>query len=86
MSDSRLSAICGGTYMLNKPIEEIIVEDGRVVGVKSDGEVPSSANLFLPSQSVTDSNVLIWIMLQISLAHYAGFSEEQICQFLTVAF
>lgn len=39
MSDSRLSAIYGGTYMLNKPIEEIIVEDGRVVGVKSDGEV-----------------------------------------------
>lgn len=25
--------------MLNKPIEEIIVEDGKVVGVKSDGEV-----------------------------------------------
>lgn len=25
--------------MLNKPIEEIIMEDGKVVGVKSDGEV-----------------------------------------------
>lgn len=35
----RLSAIYGGTYMLNKPIEEIIMEDGKVVGVKSDGEV-----------------------------------------------
>lgn len=40
---SRLSAIYGGTYMLNKPIEEIIVEDGKVVGVKSDGEVSSSS-------------------------------------------
>lgn len=39
MSDSRLSAIFGGTYMLNKPIEEIIIEDGMVVGVKSEGEV-----------------------------------------------
>ena len=35
----RLSAIYGGIYMLNKPIEEIIVEDGKVVGVKSEGEV-----------------------------------------------
>lgn len=35
----RLSAIYGGTYMLNKPIEEIIIENGKVVGVKSEGEV-----------------------------------------------
>jgi Rab GDP dissociation inhibitor len=35
----RLSAIYGGTYMLNKPIEEIIVQNGKVVGVKSEGEV-----------------------------------------------
>lgn len=48
--------------------------------------MPSSANLLLPSQSVTDINVLMWIMLQISLAHYAGFSEEQIFQFIMVAF
>lgn len=39
----RLSAIYGGTYMLNKPIEEIIVENGKIVGVKSEGEV---RNLF----------------------------------------
>lgn len=36
---ARLSAIYGGTYMLNKPIEEIVVENGKVVGVKSEGEV-----------------------------------------------
>lgn len=35
----RLSAIYGGTYMLNKPIEEIIVQNGKVIGVKSEGEV-----------------------------------------------
>lgn len=50
MSDSRLSAIYGGTYMLNKPIEEIIVEDGKVVGVKSDGE--ASAQLYKPVSSI----------------------------------
>lgn len=37
----RLSAIYGGTYMLNKPIDEIVVENGKVVGVKSEGEVSS---------------------------------------------
>jgi len=36
---ARLSAIYGGTYMLNKPIEEIIYEDGKAVGVKSEGEI-----------------------------------------------
>lgn len=36
---ARLSAIYGGTYMLNKPVEEIVYEGGKVVGVKSEGEV-----------------------------------------------
>jgi len=36
---ARLSAIYGGTYMLNKPIEEIIYENGVVVGVKSEGDI-----------------------------------------------
>jgi len=37
---ARLSAIYGGTYMLNKPIEEIVYDsNGVVVGVKSEGEI-----------------------------------------------
>jgi len=37
---ARLSAIYGGTYMLNKPVEEIVYDEkGVVVGVKSEGEV-----------------------------------------------
>ena len=35
----RLSAIYGGTYMLDKPADEIVYENGKVVGVKSQGEV-----------------------------------------------
>lgn len=31
--------------MLNKPIEEIIVQNGKVIGVKSEGEVSSFYNL-----------------------------------------
>ncbi|KAJ8896732.1 hypothetical protein PR048_002077 [Dryococelus australis] len=36
---ARLSAIYGGTYMLDKPIDDIVLEDGKVVGVKSGEEV-----------------------------------------------
>eukprot|EP00708_Paratrimastix_pyriformis_P002859 GAFH01001617.1.p2 GENE.GAFH01001617.1~~GAFH01001617.1.p2 ORF type:complete len:500 (-),score=184.12 GAFH01001617.1:21-1409(-) len=37
---ARLSAIYGGTYMLRKPIEEIMYnEQGQAVGVRSEGEV-----------------------------------------------
>jgi len=34
---ARLAAIYGGTYMLNKPIDEIVYENGKFVGVKSGG-------------------------------------------------
>jgi len=36
---ARLAAIFGGTYMLDKPIDEVIVENGKFVGVRSGGEV-----------------------------------------------
>lgn len=36
---ARLSAIYGGTYMLDKPIDEIVYENGKVVGVRSGAEV-----------------------------------------------
>jgi len=39
-SFARLSAIYGGTYMLDKPVDEILYgEDGRACGVKSGDEV-----------------------------------------------
>jgi len=34
-SFSRLCAIHGGTYMLNTPVDEVVIENGKVVGVKS---------------------------------------------------
>jgi len=37
---ARLSSIYGGTYMLNKPVEEIVYNsEGVVCGVKSEGEI-----------------------------------------------
>lgn len=35
----RLSAEYGGTYMVNKDVEEIVMENGKVTAVKCDGEV-----------------------------------------------
>jgi len=36
---ARLAAIYGGTYMLDKPVDGLVYEGGRVVGVKSGNEV-----------------------------------------------
>lgn len=37
---ARLSAIYGGTYMLDKPIDEIVLgEGGKIVGVRSGSEI-----------------------------------------------
>lgn len=36
---SRLSAVHGGVYMLNKPVDEIVYEDGKVSGVRSGDEI-----------------------------------------------
>lgn len=36
---ARLSAVYGGIYMLNKPADEILMENGVVCGVKSEGEI-----------------------------------------------
>jgi len=36
---TRLSAVYGGTYMLDKPVDEIVTEDGKLVGVKSGSDV-----------------------------------------------
>ncbi|KAL4594101.1 GDP dissociation inhibitor 2-like [Arapaima gigas] len=52
---ARLSAIYGGTYMLNKPIEEIVMENGKVVGVKSEGEIARCKQLICDPSYVMDS-------------------------------
>ncbi|XP_005992613.1 rab GDP dissociation inhibitor alpha-like [Latimeria chalumnae] len=51
---ARLSAIYGGTYMLNKAVDEIIMENGRVVGVKSEGEVARCKQLICDPSYVPD--------------------------------
>lgn len=51
---ARLSAIYGGTYMLDKPIDEIVVEGGRVVGVRSGSEIAKCKQVYCDPSYVTD--------------------------------
>jgi Rab GDP dissociation inhibitor len=40
---ARLSAIYGGTYMLEMPVDEVLMENGKFVGVRSGTEVAKAA-------------------------------------------
>uniref|UniRef100_A0AAQ5XJ83 Rab GDP dissociation inhibitor n=1 Tax=Amphiprion ocellaris TaxID=80972 RepID=A0AAQ5XJ83_AMPOC len=51
---ARLSAIYGGTYMLNKPVDEIVMEGGKVIGVKSEGEVARCKQLICDPSYIPD--------------------------------
>jgi Rab GDP dissociation inhibitor len=51
---ARLSAIYGGTYMLDKPIDEIVYENGKVVGVTSCGETAKCSNVIGDPSYFTD--------------------------------
>lgn len=45
---ARLSAIYGGTYMLDKPVDEIVVENGKVVGVRCGSEIAKCKQVSSP--------------------------------------
>jgi len=51
---ARLSAIYGGTYMLDKPIDEIVMENGKVVGVKSGDEIAKCKQIYCDPSYVPD--------------------------------
>ncbi|KAG4304707.1 hypothetical protein PORY_001760 [Pneumocystis oryctolagi] len=41
----QLSAVYGGTYMLNRKVDEIIYENGVAVGIKSEGEIAYASKI-----------------------------------------
>ena len=51
---ARLSAIYGGTYMLDKPIDEIVMEGGKVTGVRSGEETARCKMVICDPSYVTD--------------------------------
>ena len=50
----RLSAIYGGTYMLDKQIDEIVMEGGKVVGVRSGTETAKCKQVYCDPTYVPD--------------------------------
>jgi len=51
---ARLSAIYGGTYMLDKPVDEIVLEAGKVVGVRSGSETVKCKQVYCDPTYSTD--------------------------------
>lgn len=52
---ARLSAIYGGTYMLDKPIDEIVIGDnGKIVGVRSGTEIAKCKQIYCDPSYVPD--------------------------------
>lgn len=52
---ARLSAIYGGTYMLDKPIDEIVYDaNGQVVGVRSGGETAKCKQVYCDPSYASD--------------------------------
>lgn len=51
---ARLSAIYGGTYMLDKPIDELVLEGGKVVGVRSGSETAKCKQVYCDPTYVSD--------------------------------
>ncbi|CAG2106580.1 unnamed protein product [Medioppia subpectinata] len=51
---ARLSAIYGGTYMLDKQVDELVMENGKVVGVRSGDEVAKCKQVYCDPSYVTD--------------------------------
>merc|ERR1711976_425029 len=50
----RRSAIYGGTYMLDKPIDEIVMEGGKVVGVRSGSETAKCKQVYCDPSYIPD--------------------------------
>ncbi|CAO3630877.1 unnamed protein product [Cunninghamella echinulata] len=53
-SFARLSAIHGGTYMLDRAVDEIVYENGVAVGVKSQGELAKAKQIICDPSYVKD--------------------------------
>ncbi len=63
LSSSRLSAIYGGTYMLDKPIDEIVMEGGKVVGVRSGNETAKCKQVYCDPSYVPDRVEKVGVIL-----------------------
>uniref|UniRef100_T1J355 Rab GDP dissociation inhibitor n=1 Tax=Strigamia maritima TaxID=126957 RepID=T1J355_STRMM len=51
---ARLSAIYGGTYMLDKPIDELVLEKGKIIGVRSGTEIAKCKQVYCDPSYVAE--------------------------------
>jgi len=51
---ARLSAIYGGTYMLDKPVDHIVYENGKAIGVKSGDDIVKGKQIYCDPSYATD--------------------------------
>uniref|UniRef100_A0A914KXR8 Rab GDP dissociation inhibitor n=1 Tax=Meloidogyne incognita TaxID=6306 RepID=A0A914KXR8_MELIC len=54
---ARLSSIYGGTYMLDKPVDEIVFEGGKAIGVRSGNEVAKCKQVYCDPSYVDSTRV-----------------------------
>lgn len=82
---ARLSAIYGGTYMLNKAVDQLVIENNRVVGVKSEGEVARCKQLVCDPSYVPERVVKVGQVIRVIciLSHpVANTSDANSCQII----
>ena len=78
---NRLSAIYGGTYMLDKPIDELVMENGKVVGVRSGNETARCKQVYCDPSYVPDKTEKIGQVIFI-LVHKINFRSPKNLMFL----
>lgn len=82
---ARLSAIYGGTYMLDKQVDEIVFENGKVVGVRSGNEVAKCNQVYCdPSYASNKVKKVGQVIRAICLLNHTipNTNDAQSCQII----
>ncbi|WKX88428.1 hypothetical protein Q1695_008230 [Nippostrongylus brasiliensis] len=82
---ARLSAIYGGTYMLDKPVDSLVVENGKVVGVKCGDETVRGKQVYCdPSYAMDRVKKVGQVVRAICLLNHPipGTNVAQSCQII----
>ncbi|KAK0400318.1 hypothetical protein QR680_003452 [Steinernema hermaphroditum] len=82
---ARLSAIYGGTYMLDKPVDSLVIENGKVVGVKSGEEIARCKQVFCdPSYAMDRVRKVGQVIRAICLLNHPipNTNDAQSCQII----
>ncbi|MFH4975420.1 hypothetical protein AB6A40_002129 [Gnathostoma spinigerum] len=82
---ARLSAIYGGTYMLDKPVDKLVFKDGKVVGVQSGNDVAKCKQVYCdPSYAMDKVKKVGQVVRAICLLNHTipNTNDSQSCQII----